>query len=126
MRHLRCNLISAHVDRGWRRSNFLPPFTLQHLFSFFFLSFLELYTISSSSFSCPSEQLLFINAHFQSFNTDTSMSLDTPSAGADIYADQRGRIIGSYTATISLTFVFVFLRLLSRKLSGAGYWVSLG
>ncbi|KAM0798429.1 hypothetical protein BDR22DRAFT_385247 [Usnea florida] len=50
------------------------------------------------------------------------MSLNPRSAEGDIHADQRGRIIGSHTATIALTFVFVFLRLLSRKLSRAGYW----
>ena len=54
------------------------------------------------------------------------MSLDMPPAGVDRYGDQRGRIIGSYTATIALTFVFVSLRLLSRKLSRAGYWVRCG
>lgn len=43
--------------------------------------------------------------------------------GFDLYADQRGRIIGTCAAIISLTFIFVFLRLLSRKLSRAGYWV---
>lgn len=40
----------------------------------------------------------------------------------DKYADQRDRIIGSCTAIIALTLLFVFLRLLSRKLSRAGYW----
>ena len=44
--------------------------------------------------------------------------------GFDLHADQRGRIIGSYAAIITLTIIFVFLRLLSRKLSRAGYWVS--
>lgn len=47
--------------------------------------------------------------------------LDKP--GFNLYADQRGRIIGSCAAILSLTIIFVFLRLLSRKLSRAGYWV---
>ena len=54
------------------------------------------------------------------------MSMDdfaTDKPGFDLYADQRGRIIGSCVAFISLSIVFVFLRLLSRKLSRAGYWV---
>ncbi|KAF6223058.1 hypothetical protein HO133_001110 [Letharia lupina] len=50
------------------------------------------------------------------------MSTDTPPPGLDLYADQRGRVIGSCAAIISLTFIFVFLRLLSRKLSRAGFW----
>ena len=51
------------------------------------------------------------------------MSADQPPPGIDLYADQRGRIIGSCAAVISLAVIFVFLRLLSRKLSRAGYWV---
>ena len=45
-------------------------------------------------------------------------------AGFDIHADQRGRIIGTSVAIFVLTDVFVGLRLLSRKLARAGYWVS--
>ena len=41
----------------------------------------------------------------------------------DLEADQRGRIIGSCAAIITLSVLFVILRLLSRKLSRAGYWV---
>lgn len=44
--------------------------------------------------------------------------------GFDPHADQRGRIIGSNVAIIALTIIFVALRLLSRKLSRAGFWVS--
>ena len=44
----------------------------------------------------------------------------------DIHADQRGRIIGSCVAIFIITDVFVVLRLVSRKLARAGYWVSLG
>ena len=54
------------------------------------------------------------------------MSADLPPVGKpgfDLYADQRGRIIGSLAAIITLTVIFVFLRLLSRKLSRAGFWV---
>lgn len=54
------------------------------------------------------------------------MSLDTPpldDPNFDPYADQRGRIIGSSTAFIVLTTIVVVLRLLSRKLAHAGFWV---
>lgn len=44
--------------------------------------------------------------------------------GFDINGDQRGRIIGSCVSIIAITVLFVFLRLLSRKLSKAGFWVS--
>ncbi|KAL8847939.1 MAG: hypothetical protein Q9221_007004 [Calogaya cf. arnoldii] len=53
------------------------------------------------------------------------MSLDTPPLDDptfDLYADQRGRIVGSSTAFIVLTTVIVALRLLSRKLAHAGFW----
>ena len=53
----------------------------------------------------------------------------TPSQGEDgfdIHADQRGRIIGSCVAIFVITDVFVALRLLSRRLARAGYWVSEG
>ena len=41
----------------------------------------------------------------------------------DTRADERGRIIGSLVAIFIIADVFVFLRLLSRKLARAGYWV---
>ena len=43
--------------------------------------------------------------------------------GMDINADQRGRIIGSCVAIFIITDLFVLLRLVSRKLARAGYWV---
>lgn len=46
--------------------------------------------------------------------------------GFDINGDQRGRIIGTCVAIIIITTTFVLLRLLSRKLSKAGLWVSIG
>ncbi|CAL8579308.1 hypothetical protein XPA_005058 [Xanthoria parietina] len=49
-----------------------------------------------------------------------SPPLDDPSF--DLYADQRGRLIGSFTAFIVLTTITVVLRLLSRKLAHAGFW----
>ena len=54
------------------------------------------------------------------------MSLDTPpldDPNFDINADQRGRIIGCFTSFIVLTTIVVVLRLLSRKLARAGFWV---
>ncbi len=52
------------------------------------------------------------------------MSADIPfdKPGFDLYADQRGRIIGSLTAILIITTVFTALRLLSRKLARAGFW----
>ena len=41
----------------------------------------------------------------------------------DIHASQRGRIIGSCVAIFLITDIFVVLRLVSRKLARAGYWV---
>ena len=46
-----------------------------------------------------------------------------PDAQIDIYGDQRGRIIGSCVAIFVITDIFVCLRLVSRKLARAGYWV---
>ncbi|KAL8677575.1 MAG: hypothetical protein Q9186_006009 [Xanthomendoza sp. 1 TL-2023] len=48
--------------------------------------------------------------------------LDKP--GFDLYADQRGRMVGSLVSFIVLTTIFVVLRLLSRKLARAGFWYS--
>ncbi|KAL8755696.1 MAG: hypothetical protein Q9184_004724 [Pyrenodesmia sp. 2 TL-2023] len=52
------------------------------------------------------------------------MSADIPfdKPGFDLYADQRGRIIGSLTAILVITTIFTALRLLSRKLARAGFW----
>lgn len=55
----------------------------------------------------------------------SSVSLPLGDAQMDLYADQRGRIIGSCVAIFVITDVFVLLRLVSRKLARAGYWVSL-
>lgn len=44
-------------------------------------------------------------------------------AQIDIHADQRGRIVGSSVAIFVITDIFVLLRLVSRKLARAGYWV---
>ena len=57
-----------------------------------------------------------------------SSSVDLPlfpvdNAQMDIHADQRGRIIGSCVAIFVITDVFILLRLVSRKLARAGYWV---
>ena len=46
--------------------------------------------------------------------------------GFDINGDQRGRIVGTCVAIIVITTTFVFLRLLSRKLSKAALWVRTG
>ena len=48
---------------------------------------------------------------------------DTPPPGIDLYADQKTRIIGSMVALIVLPTLFVIARLVSRKVSHAGYWV---
>lgn len=126
MLRLRCNARSAHLiraDRGVATTHhpafpFLQDF---FLFSFFFsstvLQLSEVFLVPANSF--------FIGAHSQSFIADANMSLDTIPAGTILSADKRGAIVGSSIATITLTFLFVFLRLLSRKLSRAGYWVRL-
>lgn len=41
----------------------------------------------------------------------------------DLYADQRGRLKAASIIFIILPTMFVGLRLTSRKLSRAGYWV---
>ena len=46
-------------------------------------------------------------------------------AGFDLYANEGSRVIGSQATLLVLSTTFVALRLLSRKLSGAGFWVSL-
>lgn len=54
------------------------------------------------------------------------MSLEAPPLGEpgfDLYANQQGRIIAASAALIVLTTAFVSLRLLSRRLSRAGFWV---
>lgn len=43
-----------------------------------------------------------------------------PAGGHD---NQTKRLIGSSVALIALSTIFVFLRLVSRKLSKAGFWV---
>ena len=47
-----------------------------------------------------------------------------PPSGVDLKENQRGRIIGSCVALWIITDIFVGLRLVSRKLARAGYWVS--
>lgn len=49
----------------------------------------------------------------------------TNDPGFDLYADQRGRIIGTMVAIFVITTTAVALRFLSRKLSRAGLWVRL-
>ena len=44
-------------------------------------------------------------------------------AEMEIHADQRGRVIGTCVAIFIITDTFVLLRLVSRKLARAGYWV---
>ena len=41
----------------------------------------------------------------------------------DIHADQGGLILVTMIMLISVSTVFVLLRLLSRRVAGAGYWV---
>ena len=53
----------------------------------------------------------------------SSVGRPVGNAAVDIHADQRGRIIGSCVAIFVITDIFVLLRLVSRKLARAGYWV---
>ena len=78
---------------------------------------------SSSFYSCASTPIL--NRSTKSLAPNAIMSTDLAPSGSHLYADQRGRIIGTCAAVIALTSIFVFLRLLSRKLSRAGFWVRL-
>ena len=56
-------------------------------------------------------------------STAAGLAVDNPNV--DLHADQRGRIIGSSVAIFIITDIFVLLRLVSRKLARAGYWVRL-
>lgn len=47
----------------------------------------------------------------------------TDESGFDLYADQRGRIVGTMVSIIVITIASVALRFLSRQLSRAGLWV---
>ena len=53
----------------------------------------------------------------------SNAGLPVDTSNIDIHADQRGRIIGTCVALIVVTDAFVVLRLVSRKLARAGYWV---
>lgn len=45
--------------------------------------------------------------------------------GLDLYANQAGRLRGANIVLVILPTIFVALRLASRKISRAGYWVSI-
>ena len=49
--------------------------------------------------------------------------LPSPPPGIDLNADQGHRIISSMIALIILPTIFVIFRLISRRISRAGYWV---
>jgi len=69
---------------------------------------------------------LLKRSHLQHPDSPTVMSSNSPPHGRpgfDINADQRGRIMGSCVSIIVISITFVVLRMLSRKLSRAGYWV---
>ncbi len=51
----------------------------------------------------------------------SSPPVDQP--GFNMHADQGGLIIATMIMLIALSSVFVLLRLLSRRVAGAGYWV---
>ena len=44
--------------------------------------------------------------------------------GFDLHADQGDKILGTMVALIALASTFVVLRLTSRHLARAGFWVS--
>ena len=48
---------------------------------------------------------------------------NTPPPGIDLNANQQGRLVSSMIALIVLPTTFVILRLISRRVSRAGYWV---
>ena len=54
------------------------------------------------------------------------MATDAPPVGQpgfNLHADQQGRIVGSMITLLILSTAFVMLRMLSRKLSKAGFWL---
>ena len=48
---------------------------------------------------------------------------NTPPPDIDLNANQQGRLVSSMIALIILPTAFVILRLISRRVSRAGYWV---
>ena len=48
---------------------------------------------------------------------------EAPPPGIDLDANQQGRLVSSMIALIILPTIFVIFRLISRKVSRAGYWV---
>lgn len=103
-------------------------------FSFFRCDFVyRIYQVSSLRFLYPRQRFTYVRQASiakqltrlpQSLCVMSTVQARNGTPGFDLYADQRGRIIGSSVAILSLSIIFVFLRLLSRKLSRAGYWVS--
>lgn len=53
----------------------------------------------------------------------TCVMANTPPPGIDLNANQQGRLVSSMIALIILPTAFVILRLISRRVSRAGYWV---
>lgn len=53
----------------------------------------------------------------------TCIMANTPPPGIDLNANQQGRLVSSMIALIILPTAFVILRLVSRRVSRAGYWV---
>lgn len=51
-------------------------------------------------------------------------SMPGPPPGLNLHDDQGGKVLGTMIALIALASTFVILRLTSRHLARAGFWVS--
>ena len=56
----------------------------------------------------------------------SSLAIPTPAEDPALYANSNGEIWGASMALLVLPTVFVGLRLVSRYMAGAGFWVSDG
>ena len=82
---------------------------------------MEQHVLCSDTFGASSSQLLTLFQTMASESDPFTPPYGKP--GFDINGDQRGRIVDTCVAIIVITTTFVFLRLLSRKLSKAALWV---
>ena len=100
--------------------------TLNFLLAVAFLHIHQCFHSSKNASPCrhqrrPAQRSTSLNCHLRGRNI---MSLEHPPPGVDLDADQGDRIISSMIALIILPTIFVILRLSSRKISRAGFWVS--
>ena len=56
----------------------------------------------------------------------SNTTIPTPAEDPALWANSNGQILGASMALLVLPTVFVALRLVSRYMAGAGFWVSYG